>query len=177
VLYGRGDRLSEVDVPRLAPAANDIPERIETGTQNHEGIVGAAAAVDFLAGLLPGVRSRRAALRQVFDELGAREQELFSQGWTGLSSVDGVTLYGPPPGEPRTPTLAFSVGGRASEEVARALADEGVFVTSGDFYAATLVRRLGHERDGLVRAGCACYTNAEEVDRLVAAVRKIAAPR
>ena len=42
-----------------------------------------------------------------------------------------------------------------------------MFVSNGDFYATTVVRRLGHGKDGLVRAGCACYTTADEVDRLV----------
>jgi selenocysteine lyase/cysteine desulfurase len=54
--------------------------------------------------------------------------------------------------------------------VARALADRGVFVSSGDFYAATVVERLGHARDGLVRAGCACYTTDDEVERLLVGI-------
>ena len=60
--------------------------------------------------------------------------------------------------------------GRASEDVARALVPRGVYVSHGDFYATTLVERLGHAADGLVRAGAACYTTEEEVDRLVAGV-------
>jgi selenocysteine lyase/cysteine desulfurase len=75
---------------------------------------------------------------------------------------------------PRTPTVAFVVKGRTSDEVAEALAARAVFVSNGDFYATTVVRRLGHEADGLVRAGCACYTTAAEVDRLVDGVREIA---
>jgi selenocysteine lyase/cysteine desulfurase len=55
--------------------------------------------------------------------------------------------------------------------VATALAARGIFVSHGDFYASTVVRVLGHERDGLVRAGCAAYTTAEEVERLVEGVR------
>ncbi|MGB8507714.1 MAG: hypothetical protein WCD76_04860, partial [Pyrinomonadaceae bacterium] len=59
-------------------------------------------------------------------------------------------------------------------EVARRLAARGVFVSHGDFYAATVVERLGLGEEGLVRAGCACYTTLEEVERLVAGVREIA---
>jgi selenocysteine lyase/cysteine desulfurase len=51
VLYGKKARIEALDVPKLLPSPNEAPERLETGTQNHEGIVGAAAAVDFLAGL------------------------------------------------------------------------------------------------------------------------------
>ena len=51
VLYGAEALLARLDVPKLEPAPDTTPERLETGTQNHEGIVGAGAAVDFLASL------------------------------------------------------------------------------------------------------------------------------
>jgi selenocysteine lyase/cysteine desulfurase len=60
-----------------------------------------------------------------------------------------------------------------SEAVAVALAERGVFVSHGDFYAATVVERLGHATDGVVRAGCACYTTAEEVERLLEGVDEV----
>jgi selenocysteine lyase/cysteine desulfurase len=66
------------------------------------------------------------------------------------------------------------VKGRSSFEVARLLADRAVFVSNGDFYATTAIARLGHAEDGVVRAGCACYTTAEEVDRLLEGVREAA---
>jgi cysteine desulfurase family protein (TIGR01976 family) len=168
IVYCRKDLLRRLDVPKLAPAPETAPERLETGTGNHEGIVGAAAAVDFLASLGQG-DTRRARLRSSFAELHARGQGLLQRLWDGLSGISGVTLYGPPPGSPRTPTVAFTVSGRPADEVARHLAGLGVFVSSGDFYATTVVERLGL-RDGLVRAGCACYTTEEEVDRLIEGV-------
>ena len=172
VLWGRESLLRELDVPKLEPAPDNAPDRLETGTQNHEGIVGAAAAVDFLASLSPGADRRERLLRSAA-ALHARGQELVEQLWTGLSSLPGVSLYGPAPSEPRTPTVAFTVRGVASEQVARRLAERGVFVSNGDFYATTVVRRLGLEPDGLVRAGCACYTTAEEIGRLVEAVAAV----
>ena len=175
VLYGRHDLLSALDVPKLQPAPDTAPERLETGTQNHEGIVGAAAAVDFLASLAVGEpRSRRAALARVFASLHARAQALVARLYTGLAAIDGVTVYGPGPAEPRTPTVAFAVRDRTSDEVARELVSRGLFLSNGDFYAQTVVERLGHANDGVVRAGCACYTTADEVERLIAAVREIA---
>ena len=93
--------------------------------------------------------------------------------WQGLEQIEGVRLYGPPPGRPRTPTVAFTVPGLTSEAVAAALAEEAVFVSHGDFYATTVVEQLGLSEAGLVRAGCACYTTPEEVDRLVAGVRTL----
>jgi selenocysteine lyase/cysteine desulfurase len=168
ILFGRHEALTEVDVPKLEPAPNTPPERIETGTQNHEGIVGAAAAVDFLASLGDG-ENRRARLASAFAGLHDRGRGLLQRLWDGLSAIEGVTLYGPKPGSPRTPTVGFTVAGRAADEVARHLADRGVFVSSGDFYATTVVARLGLT-EGLVRAGCACYTTEDEVDRLIEGV-------
>ncbi len=173
VLWGRGDLLASLNVPKLQPASDAAPERLETGTLNHEGIVGSGAAVGFLASLA-GSGERRACLVRTFAALHARGEALFQRMWEGLGAVPGVTLYGPFPGAPRTPTVAFAVRGHGSGDVAAALARRGVFVTHGDFYATTLVKCLGHAADGLVRAGCACYTNGEEVDRLVEGVKEIA---
>lgn len=173
VLWGRQPLLEALDLPKLEPAPENAPDRLETGTQNHEGIVGAGAAVDFLASLAEGP-DRRARLGAAMAALHARGQELVARLWSGLERTTGVTLYGPPPGEPRTPTVAFTVRGVASEDVARALAERAVFVSSGDFYATTAVGRLGHAHDGVVRAGCACYTTLDEVERLIAGVQEIA---
>lgn len=172
IMYGRKDLLSSVDVPKLEPAPDTAPERLETGTQNHEGIVGAGAAVEFLASLGQGP-TRRARLQDATRRLHAQGQLLIERLWYGLEAIDGVTLYGPTPDQPRTPTLAFTVDGMTSEEVARHLAERGVFVSNGDFYASTVIGRLGLSEAGVVRAGCACYTSPEEVDRLIAGVREL----
>ncbi len=174
VLWGRRELIDKLDAPRLEPAGSLAPERLETGTLCHEGIVGAGAAVDFLAALAGGSGSRRERLIRVADELGARGRALFEQLWHGLGAIPGVTRYGLPPGAGRTPTLSFTLAARDSRAVAVALAERGVFVSHGDFYALTVARVLGHERDGLVRAGCAAYTTAEEVERLVDGVRRLA---
>src|SRR5262249_10468718 len=153
-----------LDVPKLAPAPDNSPERLETGTQNHEGMIGAAAAVDFLASLAVGPSSRRGSLMRTFSDLHARGELLLERMWNGLSALDGVTVFGPPPGTPRTPTISFALHTRTTDDIAARLADRGVFVSNGDFYAATVIERLGRARDGVVRAGCSCYTTADEVD-------------
>ena len=179
ILWTRRDLLASLDLPKLAPAPNEIPERMETGTLSHEGIAGTAAVVDFLAGFGGRDRnraegSRRDRLAGAYATLHAQGERLLGKLWNGLAANPAVTLYGPPPGEPRTPTVAFTVRGRSSHDVARWLADRAVFVSSGDFYAATVVERLGCGPEGLVRAGCACYTTDEEVDRLLAGVEALA---
>src|SRR5204862_6677041 len=121
ILYGGHDLLDSLDFPKLVPAPDLAPERAETGTQNHEGIAGASAAVDFLASLAPGPTRRerlRAALRQLHERGGA----MITRAWEGLSDMVHVRLYGPPPGTARTPTIAFTVNDVPSIEVAEKLA-------------------------------------------------------
>lgn len=173
-LYCRRDLLESLPFAKVQPSPNSAPDRAETGTLNHEGIAGAEAAVNFLASLAQG-DSRPDRLRAAFDELHRRGMELVRRMWTGLAAIDGVTLYGPTPDAPRTSTVAFTVAGVKSGDVAAQLAERAVFVSHGDFYAATVIERFGLGAEGLVRAGCACYTTAEEVDRLVDGVRKMAA--
>lgn len=171
VLYGRSELMAKLDVPKLDPAPNSVPDRMETGTQNHEGIVGSGAAIDFLASLSPGT-TRRERLVSTLTELHTRGDVLVKRLWSGLSALRGVRCYGPPPGRPRSPTVSFVVEGVTSGDVARALAQQGVFVSNGNFYASEVVEALGHARDGLVRAGCATYTTDDEIARLIQGVEE-----
>jgi cysteine desulfurase family protein (TIGR01976 family) len=173
VLYARRDVAATLDLPRLAPAPDEPPESLETGTQNHEGIIGAAAAVDWLAALGGSSGTRRERLTRALRLAHERGERLLARMWEGLSAVRGVRLYGPPPGTPRTPTVAFTIEGVSPEEVARHLARRAVFCSHGDFYAATVIERYGRAPDGVVRAGCAVYTTEEEVERLVDGVKEL----
>jgi cysteine desulfurase family protein (TIGR01976 family) len=175
ILYGKRHLLDIMDFPKLRPAPNNAPDRVETGTQNHEGIAGAAAAVDFLASLASSSASatRRERLQATFAELHRRHLELLHRLWSGLAELDGLRIYGPPPDAPRTSTISFTLRGYPSEAVALALADKGVFVSNGDFYAATVAEKLGLAEAGLVRVGCACYTTEEEIERVLAGVREL----
>jgi selenocysteine lyase/cysteine desulfurase len=172
-LWCRRSLLESLPFPKLVPAPDRAPDRAETGTLNHEGIAGTMAAIDFLASLAPG-KSRRGRLANAMGEMHERCTALMKQMWSGLAETGGVTLYGPAIDSPRTSTVAFTVRGIPSADVARQLADRGVFVSHGNFYAHTVLERLGLAGQGLVRAGCACYTTEEEVDRLIAGVREIA---
>ena len=172
VLFGKLDLLDSINFPKLVPAPEAAPENVETGTQNQEGIVGAGAAVEFLASLA-GEGTTRDRLSLAYDELHKRSGGLTLRLWNGLRSIEGVRLYGPEPDLPRTPTIAFTVDGVTSTDVARRLASRGLFLSHGDFYAATVVERLGLGDEGLVRAGCACYTTAEEIERLIESVSEV----
>lgn len=186
VLYGRREAFAALRAYRVLPQPDRPPEKLETGTLNHEGLAGYAASVDFLAELgrphrerlAPGVPGRRGELVAAMRAIQAYEDGLCRRLLDGLGRIPGVRVYGPPAGHPRAPTVAFTVEGRAPRAVAEFLAARGIFVWDGDFYATTLVERLGlADRGGLVRAGLAPYNTAAEVDRLLAALEELAAGR
>jgi selenocysteine lyase/cysteine desulfurase len=173
---------------KLTPAPDTAPDRAETGTQNHEGIAGTRAAIDFLASLADGVgagsqpargaaesrtlHTRRERLAMTYAELHDRGISLARKLWEAFASMNHVHLYGPDPSQPRTPTVAFTVDGISAEDVSRTLARDGLFASHGDFYAMTAIEKLGVE--ALIRIGCACYTTENEIDRLIATIDQIA---
>lgn len=183
ILWGKYELLDTLPFPKLDPAPDRAPERVETGTQNHEGITGIIATVDFLASLVEDGQScpsgtgeiacppRRERLARAFAALHGEGQRFASMMWEAFTSMPRLRVYGPPPSQPRTPTMSFTVKGMDADDVARALAKEGLFVSSGDFYAATVCQR--YEVDALVRVGCACYTTEEDVRRLIDAVGRL----
>lgn len=175
ILFGRQALLESLPFPKVEPAPDTAPERAETGTQNQEGIAALPVVIDFLAALAGERGSRRERLAQTFVALRARGERQTRLLWEGLSAIPKVQLHGPPPTLPRTPTVSFTMRGRPSIDVARALAERAIFASHGDFYAATVVQMLGVAEQGLLRLGCACYTADDEVMRVVEEVRRIAA--
>jgi cysteine desulfurase family protein (TIGR01976 family) len=178
MLYGKRNKLDAIDFPKLDPAPNESPERVETGTQNHEGIVGAAAAVEFIASLAETGDDLRARLEDSYRYHFWHGRTLLERLWNGLAAIDGLKIYGPPADAlERTPTLSFTLRGHSTTDIARTLAKKGVFVSNGDFYATTVMERLDQAADGVVRVGCSCYTTADEVDRVITGVREVARGR
>jgi cysteine desulfurase family protein (TIGR01976 family) len=130
----------------------------ETGTLPHELLAGFVAAVEYL------------------DELGWEAIQTHERGLGErfLAGLPGsCTLYGLATMEGRTPTFAFTVAGRTPREVAERLAERGIAVWDGDYYAVELMRRLGLQPGGAVRAGFVHYNTADEIDRLLAALAQL----
>jgi cysteine desulfurase family protein (TIGR01976 family) len=178
ILWGRAEHLERLTPYKVPPASNYSPERWETGTLNHEGIAGTAAAVDWIASLGtsgPG-NSLRAQLESAYEAIHAHETALFACLYSGLNAIPGVRVYGPPADAMRTPTAGFTIEGISPDEAARRLGAEGVFVWNGDFYATTVCDVLGlSDCGGLIRAGVAPYTTMDDVQRLVDGVRRLVA--
>jgi cysteine desulfurase family protein (TIGR01976 family) len=157
-LWVTPELLEELWPDKLRPSPDEIPERFELGTLPFEALAGVATAAEFMLSL------DRAALRR-------HEDALLAQMLDGLRAIDGVTIYGA--ARDRAPTLMFTVDGRTSEEVARALAAEQVAVWHGNYYAVELSEHLGLEPDGAVRAGAVAYTDQEDVRRLLDVVARL----
>jgi cysteine desulfurase family protein (TIGR01976 family) len=167
-LIAAPELLATLHPDKLLPATDAVPERFELGTLPYELLAGTTAAVDFLAGLAPGDGDRRGRLRRSMAALADHEAALGRRLEDGLDRIAGVTRYGR--AARRTPTVLFTVAGLAPGEVYEALGAAGVNAPAGTFYAIECARWLGLGDAGAVRAGIAPYTDAADVDRLLAAV-------
>ncbi len=158
---------------KLEAAPEVVPNRFENGTPSFALFAGVTAAVDYLAGLVPGEGDRRGRIGASMGAVAAYERDLFSMLLDGLSGIEQVTLYGA--AVSRVPTAAFRVHGHTPRQVAEALAARGLCVWDGHYYALELVRRLGlAETGGMVRAGITHYNTLDEVNHLVAEVLRLA---
>jgi cysteine desulfurase family protein (TIGR01976 family) len=179
ILWGRRELLERLRAYKVRPAKNRSPEKLETGTQSHEGIAGAAAAVDYLASRssLPSSAPRRERLRDAWRSIRAHESELCRRLLDGLDRIRGLRVYGindPARLGERVPTVSFTLEGHAPRAVAEQLGARGIFVWDGDYYAVDVVDALGlRSSGGMVRVGLAHYNTAAEVDRLLVALDQI----
>ena len=171
----RRDLFEGMDVYRLDPAPHDIPDKLETGTQNHEGIAGVKGAIDFIGSLGEG-SSRRERLANAMQTIEEYEADLATKFRAGILDLPGVKLYAAPDGVRKTPTVTFRVEGYSTDEVCGRMLEHGFFVAAGDFYASTLARKLGIvDSGGFVRAGLAPYNTQEEVERFIEALGNLRA--
>ena len=178
ILAARRHLLAEWSPYKLVPSSDDVPERWETGTQNHEGLAGLVAAVDYLAGL-SGTPAPRV-------ESDSRPPSTRSPRTSGCSPTGSSPASAELPARPtlghrrprshgeRTPTFAIRIGDEHPAETAKALAARGISVWDGDYYAREIMVRLGLlETGGAVRVGFCHYHSADEVDRVLAALGEL----
>ena len=169
----RRDLFEGMAVQKLDPAPSHIPDKLETGTQNHEGLAGVKGALDFIASLGEG-ESMREKLLCAMRTVEEHEADLADRLRSALREMPGAELYAAADGVRKTPTLAFRVEGFEVTEVCERLLEGGFFVAGGHFYASTLAERLGIEKSGgFVRIGLAPYNTKEEVEGLVEALERL----
>jgi cysteine desulfurase family protein (TIGR01976 family) len=182
ILYGKREQLQRLRPYKLRACTEQLPDRWETGTQNHECLAGLIAAVDYLADLGrhhdSQASSRREALLSAYGVIRRHERVLAEQLIAGLLDIPGLTFYGikdPARLEFRTPTVAVRMVGRSARELAAHLGECGMFTWDGDYYAIDLAERLGVQQSGgMLRIGLAHYNTADEVERLLVELRALA---
>jgi cysteine desulfurase family protein (TIGR01976 family) len=161
------DLFGALSVYKVEPAPDYIPDRLETGTQNHEGISGVKGAIDFISSLGDGasLRDRLVGGMRAIEEY---EAVLAERLRAALRETPGVKLYAAPDDVRKTPTIAFRVEGRSPREFCEHMAEEGFFVADGHFYASTLAKKLEiADKGGFIRAGLAPYNTAEEIEGFI----------
>lgn len=185
ILWGRRDILEMLEAYKVRPAAEVPPGNFETGTQSHEGMAGTTAAVDYFAWIgetmvpknVGAAAGRRELLRDAMDCLFDYEQVLSATLIAGLQSLNGVTVHGitdPKLMHKRVPTVSFTHASKKPDDIARALADRGIFVWSGHNYAIEPARALGVlDTGGVVRVGPVHYNRESEIESLLNALSDI----
>lgn len=188
VLYGKYDVLNRLQAYKVRPADNTPPHKFETGTQNHEGIAGALAAINYLASIgekygapftspFQSFSGRRLHLKTAMAAIKAYEKEVFIRLMTGLRAIPGIRIYGITDlnrFDYRTPTVAFTLAGKTPRQVAEYLGQHNIYVWDGNYYALALMLKLGlEEQGGAVRVGLAHYNTTQEVDQFLQAIKKI----
>jgi cysteine desulfurase family protein (TIGR01976 family) len=177
VLAVRRELLETWEPYKLVPAPDDAPERWETGTQNHEGLAGLAAAVEYLASLGGQAGTRRERLVAGYEAIGVHEHALAERFLSGLEDLPEVRLWGIADRTrlaERTPTFAIRVGDDPPAETAKRLAERGIHVWDGDYYAREIMVRLGlFDSGGAVRVGFCHYHSIDDVQRVIDAIASL----
>ena len=188
VLWGRRALLEQTQPYKLRPAPDSLPGRWMTGTQNHEGIAGAAAAIEYLASLDSGTETARsgsttsedkirsAQLDRVFSRIEDYELALSRRMIEQFSELPGVKIRGITDANrltDRVPTISITVNQRTPKEIATRLAERGIFVWSGNHYALPFTEAAELEPDGTLRIGALHYNTDDEIDRVTATLEEI----
>ena len=161
----RPDLAESLPADRVRPADETPPgHRFEAGTQSHEAIAGATAAIDYLRDLgggdLDSAFARDRGARDAAGRALPQRRCRTASSCTGSATPEG-----------RTPTFCFNVAGRSPREVAELLGEQDIYVWDGNYYALEPMRALGiDDTGGAVRAGFLHYTTEDEVDRLLEAL-------
>lgn len=157
-------------VYKLVPAPAHIPDKLETGTQNHEGIAGLLGALSFLQTLGEG-QTRAQQLRSAMLATEAHEQRQAEQLEVFLRAQPRLRLYRAPAGTPKTPTFAFTIDGIDARQATEWFAEQGLCVADGHFYASTLAEKMQvNPRGGWIRIGLAPYNSQEDIERFQTAL-------
>ena len=172
----RKSLFESLNVYKVAPAPDEIPDRLEIGTQIHEGLPSVSAAIKFIAELGRGANLKEKIISG-YKAVEEYENSLADYIRNEMKKINGITLYMADDSVPKTPTIAFRAKGISPKDFCIRMCEEhSVFIAEGHFYALTLAERLGLSESGcFIRAGLAPYNTREEADRFLEGIRAIMA--
>ena len=179
ILYGKESLLNNLQPYKVRPAANLNPGKWMTGTQNHEGIAGTSAAIDYLASLSGAnpLNSKRNQLEQAFNKIEAHEKTLSLAFLDGIKKLDGIEIVGLndlSTINQRVATFSLTSKKVPAEIMAKQLALKDIFAYSGNFYAKTLMETLGYEeKGGVLRIGFVHYNDLNQVEVILHELKTI----
>ncbi|MDX9990627.1 MAG: cysteine desulfurase-like protein [Anaerolineales bacterium] len=183
ILFGKRELLEPLFAYKVRPATDALPGRFETGTQNHEGLAGVLGAIEYFEwlgktfgaeyeeGLMEeGYTGRAWKIKKGLSAIQAYELELSRSLLAALQSIPGLRIYGPQDMrhlEKRVATFSFRLRDLHPRRVAEKLAEAGIYVWDGNYYALNVSERLGlEESGGMVRVGAVHYNTLEEIESL-----------
>jgi cysteine desulfurase/selenocysteine lyase len=155
---GGGNMIADVTFEKTV--YQPIPNKFEAGTGNIADAVGLGAAIDYVT-------------RIGMHNIDRYEHELLCYGMRQLATIPGLRLVGT--AADKASVMSFVLAGYSTEEVGKALNEEGIAVRTGHHCAQPILRRMGLE--ATVRPSLAFYNTFDEVDRLVAVVRRLSSTR
>ena len=168
------DLFEKLEIAKLKPAPNEIPYKLETGTQNHEGIAGLCGAISFIESLGRG-NSRRKKLGSGMKAIEAHEEELMKDLQDFLKSIPEINLFRAGNDVEKTPTFAFKIKGIHSREATEFFAEKfNLCIGDGHFYAATMAEVFPvMDTGGWIRIGFAPYNTLEEIAIFKTALKEL----
>ncbi len=197
ILYGKAEHLEKFPAYKVRPASDRVPDRWETGTQNHEGLAGLVGVIEYLAMIGREHSNRYSEKFSVKSETGSYhgrqlelkiamqaimdyERGLSAQLLAGLREIKGLQVYGITDTKQltwRVPTIACNIEGHSPRELAEHLASQGIFSWDGNYYALGIMERLELEsKGGALRLGMAHYNTINEIDRVLECLEQVTSP-
>ena len=192
ILFGKRELLKDLFAYKVRPASNDLPDKFETGTQNHEGIAGVLGTMEYFEWISDnfgaeyktaltelGYSDRKLRLKQAMSAIHAYESELNRALLSALESIPGLRIYGltdPLKLDERVATYSFRLKDIPPLELAKKLAAENIYTWDGNYYAINITERLGLEQSGgMLRVGAVHYNTLDEIEQLKQALLRISA--
>jgi cysteine desulfurase family protein (TIGR01976 family) len=169
-LYVRQGLLPRLPADKLWFVPDDSPQKFEPGTANHEGLAGWLGSLRYVREVLGAGQPGRAGLEAAFRRIEALERPLLELTLERLRAHPRVRLYGPTEARGRVATFCFNVPGIPPRAVAEHLAQQGVGVAAGHYYATLSMQALGLMPEGAVRASLLHYNTAQDVERFFTAL-------